>query len=139
MTEPAEYIEEPVVVEVCTPGDVQQIPVPPVLGQVECPVPKFKEICEPGVETAQCVPEQVQVCEPYLEWRKEQFCNYDDKGGFIRKVQQALVQDGFDPGPIDGLLNDTTRQAIRDFQAAKGLAQGGSLTQETVQALGVTQ
>jgi len=34
----------------------------------------------------------------------------------IRTVQQALVDKGMDPGPVDGLMGSKTRQAIRDFQ-----------------------
>ncbi|MCI5127601.1 MAG: hypothetical protein D3907_03670 [Candidatus Electrothrix sp. AUS3] len=132
-------IISPVIVEVCSAGKVQKIPVPHVIDTVSCSVPDFREICVPGETTRECVAEKVQVCEPFLEWRKEQFCNYDNQGQFIRKVQMALEEEGFDPGPIDGLLGDQTRQAILSFQQQRGLAQGGTLTQETVQALGVRE
>lgn len=134
---PPVYRKVPVTVEVCSHTEVQRYPVPGVIESVDCPVPAFRELCEPGVANTQCVEEQVQVCEPFIEWRREQFCNYDNQGAFIREVQRALVQEGFDPGPIDGLMGNMTRQAVRDFQQSKGLAQGGTLTQETVQALGV--
>ena len=133
------YEKVPVIVEVCSAGKVQKIPVDPVIDTVSCSVPDFREICTPGETTRECVAEKVQVCEPFLEWRKEQFCNYDNQGQFIRKVQMALEEEGFDPGPIDGLLGDQTRQAILSFQQQRGLAQGGTLTQETVQALGVRE
>jgi len=137
VTIPPKYKKKPVIVEVCTHTKVQKHPVPGVIESVDCSVPKFNEICEPGVANTQCVEEQVQVCKPFLEWRKEQFCNYDNQGTYIRQVQTVLAQEGFEPGPIDGLMGDMTRKAIRDFQQAKGLAQGGTLTQETVQALGI--
>ena len=57
--------------------------------------------------------------------------------GLLSKVQAALIQAGFNAGPINGMLTDQTQQAIRDFQQAKGLAQGGNLTKETVEALGI--
>jgi hypothetical protein len=134
---PPEYRKKPVVVEVCSHTKVKRFSVPGLIEPVDCSVPKFSESCESGSAQTKCVAQQVQACEPFLEWRKEQFCNYDDQGDFIRLVQQALIQEGFDPGPVDGLMGNETRQAIRDFQQRKGLAQGGTLTQETVQALGV--
>lgn len=139
ITTPPKYRKKPVIVEVCTQTKVQKYSVPGAIEPVDCPVPKFKEICEPGLANTQCVEEQVQVCEPFLEWRKEQFCHYDDQGAFIRQVQTVLAQEGFNPGSIDGLMGNMTRKAIRDYQQAKGLAQGGTLTQETVQALGIKQ
>ena len=136
---PPVYKKVPVVVEVCSHTKVQRHEVPGVIEPVDCTVPGFREVCEPGVANTQCVEEQIQVCEPFLEWRREQFCNYDNQGPFIRQVQEALAREGYDPGPIDGLMGDMTRRAIRDFQQAQGLAQGGTLTQETVQALGIQQ
>jgi hypothetical protein len=139
VTVPAEYKKVPVIVEVCSPGKVRKMPVEAVVEPVDCPVPAFRELCDAPEPTSQCVSEQVQVCSPFLEWRREQFCNYDDKGPFIKKVQIALQQEGFDPGPLDGMMGDQTRQAIRAFQQAEGLAQGGTLTKETVQALGIQE
>ena len=34
----------------------------------------------------------------------------------ITKVQKALKEKGFDPGPIDGLMGSRTSKALRDFQ-----------------------
>ena len=57
-------------------------------------------------------------------------------------VQQGLVAAGQEPGPADGLFGGETtrtRQAIRAWQAAKGLAASGYLTREqadTLMALG---
>jgi hypothetical protein len=136
---PPKYRKKPVMVEVCSHTKVQKYSVSGAIESVDCSVPKFKEICEPGIANTQCVEEQVQVCEPFLEWRKEQFCNYDNQEAFIRQVQKVLAQEGFNPGYIDGLMGNMTRQAIRDFQQSRGLAEGGTLTQETVQALGIKQ
>jgi hypothetical protein len=139
ITTPPKYRKKPVVVEVCSHTKVQKYPVSGAIESVDCSTPNFKETCEPGEASMQCVAEQVQVCEPFLEWRKEQFCNYDNQEAFIRQVQKVLDQEGFDPGAIDGLMGNMTRQAIRDFQQSRGLAEGGTLTEETVQALGVKQ
>lgn len=49
----------------------------------------------------------------------------------IRKAQEALKKAGFDPGPINGLMGDKTRKAIRSFQKSKGLYIDGALNQKT--------
>ena len=43
----------------------------------------------------------------------------------IKKVQLALTQAGFDPGPVDGELGPRTDQALRSFQRANGLEPDG--------------
>jgi hypothetical protein len=136
---PPKYKKKPVIVEVCSHTKVQKYSIPGAIESVDCSVPKFRETCEPGIANTLCVEQQVQVCEPFLEWRQEQFCNYDNQGAFIRQVQTVLAQEGFQPGSIDGQMGQMTRKAIRDFQQSRGLAQGGTLTQETVQALGLKQ
>jgi His-Xaa-Ser repeat protein HxsA len=53
------------------------------------------------------------------------------------RVQAALLQQGYDPGAIDGTLNSTTVQALESFQSNRGLEVTGTLTTETLNALGV--
>ena len=53
-------------------------------------------------------------------------------------VQQGLAAVGHDPGPADGLFGGETtrtRQAIRTWQATKGLAETGYLTREQTETL----
>ena len=53
-------------------------------------------------------------------------------------VQQGLAAVGYEPGPADGLFGGgttRTRQAIRAWQAAKGMAETGYLTREQADAL----
>ena len=55
-----------------------------------------------------------------------------------RLVQQGLAAVGHDPGPTDGLFGGAqtrTRQAIRAWQAAKGMAETGYLTREQADTL----
>ena len=55
-----------------------------------------------------------------------------------RLVQQGLAAVGYEPGPADGLFGGgttRTRQAIRSWQAAKGMAETGYLTREQADAL----
>ena len=55
-----------------------------------------------------------------------------------RLVQQGLAAVGYDPGPADGLFGGAqtrTRQAIRAWQAAKGMDETGYLTREQADTL----
>jgi His-Xaa-Ser repeat protein HxsA len=55
----------------------------------------------------------------------------------IMRVQAALYSKGYDPGAIDGVLTEATKAALRRFQAAHGLKASGSMTTQTLNALGV--
>jgi hypothetical protein len=55
----------------------------------------------------------------------------------IMKVQQALKNDGFYSGPVDGVPSQSTRQAIRSFQQAKHLEVTGRIDDRTARELGV--
>ncbi|MEO6339571.1 MAG: peptidoglycan-binding domain-containing protein [Caulobacteraceae bacterium] len=70
-----------------------------------------------------------------LAWERV-FCGGQLAPDFIRKVQAALANRGYDPGPIDGEARPETYAALRKFQTASGLAQG-QLTIATAKALGV--
>ncbi|MDP8208567.1 MAG: peptidoglycan-binding domain-containing protein [Candidatus Electryonea clarkiae] len=43
----------------------------------------------------------------------------------IRSVQKALISIGYNPGPVDGILGNRTRQAVRHFQSDHGLFSDG--------------
>jgi hypothetical protein len=55
----------------------------------------------------------------------------------VRQIQQALSQNGVDPGPIDGDYGPKTAAAVAAFQAAHGLVANGEVGPETAQALGI--
>ncbi len=55
----------------------------------------------------------------------------------VRQVQQALNQEGFNAGPVDGIMGPQTRGALRDFQQDNGLEPTGELDRESVLALGL--
>ena len=59
-------------------------------------------------------------------------------GSTVQSAQQALQQGGYYKGTVDGKMGPHTRQAIRNFQQAKGLHATGRLNQKTLTALGVT-
>ena len=57
--------------------------------------------------------------------------------GKIRRVQQALDKDGFNPGPTDGRWGPRTENAIKQFQQSKQIQSNGQLDQQTVADLGL--
>lgn len=68
--------------------------------------------------------------------------NYDPPSGrviaasaMIRAAQQALVDCGYDPGPVDGVMSEQTSDALREFQHDNHLRESGVLDDETALAL----
>lgn len=55
----------------------------------------------------------------------------------VKAVQMALTEQGYDPGPVDGLDGPATDKALRSFQSDKGLAPDGILGPRTMKALGL--
>lgn len=54
----------------------------------------------------------------------------------VEKIQTLLVAQGFDPGPIDGVVGSQTRQAIKSFQRTAKLPADGHPTPELLEILG---
>ena len=54
----------------------------------------------------------------------------------VSSLQRALQREGFDPGPIDGVIGRTTMDAVERFQSEMKLDRGG-LTYETLERLEV--
>jgi hypothetical protein len=55
----------------------------------------------------------------------------------VTAAQTALTQLGYYNGPIDGLFGPTTRDAVARYQTEKNLSVTGSLTSDTLQAMGL--
>jgi peptidoglycan hydrolase-like protein with peptidoglycan-binding domain len=51
----------------------------------------------------------------------------------VRAVQEGLARLGYSPGPPDGVLGPQTRDAIRQFEQDRSLAQTGTITEELAQ------
>jgi peptidoglycan hydrolase-like protein with peptidoglycan-binding domain len=56
----------------------------------------------------------------------------------IRAAQQALAQQNYYRGTVNGQLDDATRRALFEYQVDKGLTATGNLDWRTARALGVT-
>jgi Putative peptidoglycan binding domain len=56
----------------------------------------------------------------------------------IKKAKEALKAKGHTPGPIDGVLDGKTQQALRDFQKANKLPVTGVLDTQTAEKLGMS-
>jgi membrane-bound lytic murein transglycosylase B len=54
----------------------------------------------------------------------------------VEKIQELLTTQGFDPGPIDGVIGSQTRQAIKEFQRTAKLPADGHPTPELLEVLG---
>jgi hypothetical protein len=52
----------------------------------------------------------------------------DDSPEVILAVEQRLAMLGFDPGPVDGVIDDQTAAAITAYEAANGLEQDGVIS-----------
>lgn len=55
----------------------------------------------------------------------------------IYAVQEALVDEGYDPGRADGVLGPRTRAAIRAFEGDYGLSVTGMVTQDLIDNMGL--
>ena len=55
--------------------------------------------------------------------------------GLVQRVQAALANAGFDPGPADGKAGPRTRRAIQAWQRAHGQAVTGKLTRTQLKSL----
>jgi peptidoglycan hydrolase-like protein with peptidoglycan-binding domain len=56
----------------------------------------------------------------------------------IMKAEQALQAKGLNPGKVDGVADNETRAAIREFQKQNNLTVTGSIDNRTARLLGIT-
>jgi hypothetical protein len=58
-------------------------------------------------------------------------------GETVKAIQQALKDQGFDPGPVDGFYGPQTEAGVMAFQLAEGLMVDGEVGPQTAEALGI--
>jgi len=136
-TLPAEYktITKTVMVE---PAKTRSIPVP-----AEYKTIRVKQVVqEPGERRIpvpakyETVTKRVKVSDSKIVWRAV-VCQDQIQDTKVIQVQRALSQEGFDPGAVDGSYSEQTQQALRAYQRAKGLPEGGGMTIETLESMGI--
>jgi peptidoglycan hydrolase-like protein with peptidoglycan-binding domain len=71
--------------------------------------------------------------EPYVST----YAYADTSGSTVAAVQRELAREGYDPGPIDGVLGGQTRSAIAAFQNDNGLAATGRIDTALLDQLGL--
>ncbi len=59
------------------------------------------------------------------------------KVGILRMLQARLAYEGFFGGPLDGVYDEMTQRAIRDWQKEKAIASNGLLDEATLGSLGL--
>jgi hypothetical protein len=82
------------------------------------------------------VTKRKKVSNEKLVWRQV-LCETNTSLGLVTKLQQALADAGFNPGPVDGVMGRQTYVAIDNFQKKNGIESGG-LTLRTLEALKVS-
>ncbi|MBW4545798.1 MAG: peptidoglycan-binding protein [Symplocastrum torsivum CPER-KK1] len=60
-----------------------------------------------------------------------------DSGPEVRRLQERLRREGYNPGAIDGIFGRDTERAVLRFQRANGLEADGVAGRETLTALGI--
>lgn len=83
----------------------------------------------------QAVSKQVQVEPGRVEW-KQVLCKVNMTGKIISSLQEALKREGFEPGPVDGIIGPGTLRAMEQFQTSEGIDRGG-ITLELLERLNI--
>ncbi len=83
------------------------------------------------------VTRQELINDGHMEWRSI-LCETNTTPDRIAKIQQALLDAGFDPGPIDGVIGVETMRAVNRYQQSKNLPVDKYLNIDTVKSLGVS-
>ncbi len=58
-----------------------------------------------------------------------------DRAALVKKIQTLLAEQGFDPGPADGVAGSRTRDAVKAYQHQNGIAVTGKIDGTLVAAL----
>lgn len=64
-----------------------------------------------------------------------QLLSVGNQGTDVRTLQTIMTNLGYNPGTVDGIFGELTRQAVQRFQSTHNLAADGMVGQETYNAL----
>jgi hypothetical protein len=121
-----------------TPPSTQEIVIPAVYSTVKVTtVVKPAEVKRTAIpEAYKTITKREMVTPSKVEWKRV-VCQSRITSSTIRALQTALKNQGYNPGPIDGIVGSQTRAAVKSYQQAKGLATGG-ITHAVIKSLGVS-
>jgi len=71
----------------------------------------------------------------YTKWERV-LCEESIKPALAFEIEKGLKSKGYNPGPIDGTIDDQTDEAIENYQMDQGLAKG-AITPHTLRSLGI--
>ena len=134
---PAEYktIKKRVMVE---PPKERRVEIP-----AEFKTVKVRKMLTPPQKRKIAIPAEYQTVtrtektsDGHMEWRRI-LCETNVNASIIRQVQMSLRDAGHDPGRIDGVIGYRTQSALKSYQRAKNLAEGG-LTYETLRHMNIS-
>jgi hypothetical protein len=120
---------------------------PPKERKVEIPAEyktvKVRKMLTPPQERKVAIPAEYQtitrsekISDGHVEWRRI-LCETNVNASIIRQVQMSLRDAGHNPGRIDGVIGYQTQSALKSYQRANNLAEGG-LTYETLRHMNIS-
>jgi hypothetical protein len=124
-----------------TPAKCKTIYHPPVYATVKVPVYELVQNatcnCTPGKPITAEVTDRYMVEGPKVIWDAV-LCDINLKPEEIKLIQQKLKELGYYNGPINGLLDEKTMEAVVKFQVDHNLP-AGNISIQTLEALGLNQ
>jgi peptidoglycan hydrolase-like protein with peptidoglycan-binding domain len=76
-----------------------------------------------------------RVVDEGIDLQPDVIARLGDRGPIVIEVQGLLTQNGFSPGPVDGIFGTRTETAVRSFQSEAGLPVDGLVDAPTLDAL----
>jgi regulator of extracellular matrix RemA (YlzA/DUF370 family) len=136
VAQPAQYKKVPKRV-VAKPASTRKIKTPAKYTTV-----RIKKLIQPATTRTIPIPakyktvtKKKKIAEGYAKWVPI-VCKTSINNTMIRKVQQALKEQGYYHGAIDGVWGSASKSAVRAYQQAKGLPVAG-LSVATMESLGI--
>jgi PBP1b-binding outer membrane lipoprotein LpoB len=90
-----------------------------------------------STEQQEAVSTEQQEAVSFLHWHAI-LCSINTTPIIVRKLQQALLAAGYNPGMIDGIIGSSTVRAITSYQKKNNLAVG-QITIDTLKSLGINK
>jgi hypothetical protein len=135
-TTPARY-ETVTKTVLVTPERTREVEVPAEYATV-----KVRKMVSPETSREIEIPAQYEMVErrvvsdpAHTEWRQV-VCETNFTPDVAYEIEARLEEAGYNPGPVDGTIDDATRSSLSQYQRDHNLAQGG-ITMETIRSLDV--